>query len=64
MDTKPMHPSHRRHLEIHIISHSKLQKPPSFVRIRLLSALSYLQVTLNNAYLLLSCFDEVKGPNG
>ena len=60
MDTKPMHPSHRRHLEVHIIPNCKLQRPSSLVRINFLLALSCLQMTLNNADLLSSFFDEIR----
>ena len=60
MDTKPMHPSHRRHLEVHIIPNFKLQRPSLLVCIGFLSALSYLQMTMNNADLLSSFFDEIR----
>ena len=55
-----MHPSHRRHLEVHMIPNYKLQRPSLLVRISFLLALSCLQVTLNNAHLLMSLFDEIR----
>ena len=61
MDTKLMHPSHGKHLEIHIIPNGKLQGPSSLVYIGFLSALSCLQTTLNNDDLFSSLFDEI-GP--
>ena len=60
MDTKPMHPSHRRHFKIHIIPSCKLQRPHSLVYVRLLSALSCLQVASNNVYFLSSLFYEIR----
>ena len=53
-------PLHRRHLKIHMIPICKLQRPSSLVRISFLSALSCLQMTLNNTDLLSSFFDEIR----
>ena len=58
MDTELMHSSHRRHLEVHIISNFKLQRPSTLVYIGFLLALSCLQMTLNANDLLTSLLDE------
>ena len=58
MDTKPMHSSHRRHLEVHIIPNFKLQRPSLLVGIGFLLTLGCLQMTLNKNDLLPGFLDE------
>ena len=60
MDSKPMHTSHRRYLEIHMVTNFKLQGSSSLVCISFLMVPSCFQMTLNNTDLLSRLFNKIR----